>query len=82
LVEADGLPVVQECGAYLSVKPGRSSVPIKNIEHNSEAVGFFRYSRNMRQQRSPHTLPTKPWSDEEVFQEGAVALKRRITIEK
>jgi hypothetical protein len=63
LLEADCSPVVQKCGAYFSIELDRSIVPIENIEHNSEAVSFFHYSGNTRQQRPPNTLPTKPRSD-------------------
>jgi len=82
LLEADCLPIVQKCGAYFSVKLDRSVVPIENIEHNSEAVSFFHYSGNTRQQHPTNTLPTKPWSDKEVFQENTRALKGRIVVEE
>jgi hypothetical protein len=70
LLEADGPPVVQKCGAYFSIKLDRPIVPIENVEHNSEAVSFFHYSGNTRQQRPTNILPTKRWSDKEVFQEN------------
>jgi hypothetical protein len=81
-LDADGLPIVQKYGAYFSGKLDRSIVPIKNIEHNSEAVSFFHYSGNTRQQHPPNTLPTKSWSDKEVFQENTRALKVRIVVEE
>ena len=73
LLEADCVPIVQKGGAYFSVKLDRSIVPIENIEHNSEAVSFFHYSGKTRQQHPSNTLPTKPWSDKEVFQENTRA---------
>jgi len=82
LLEADSSPVVQKCGAYFSIELDRSIIPIENIEHDSEAVSFFHYLGNTRQQRPPNILPTKPWSDKEVFQENARALKGRIVVEE